>query len=387
MTYYVHEYNQENEVNDQFTRDIFAQCVQKVNCDYFYVDAFHIDKIFDYQLEHTTVLLGVRDAFTINKKHNIYYDLSLYNGMLYVESRIYEFAKQNPARKFIVFTEYYEPEKLKVNQLENVEMVHWSFLTDDKIEYEKVSIVKKNAQSNKTTIVLNRRMGSMHRIMLISYLYGKKLLDNVHASALQIRPKCTQTLMDVVDWTFDERHNEFRDVCIAGFEQACADVDKIAPDFEPYQRIPGSEAIQYWCNAHNLDQHLRPLYENSFVEIITETLFEPNAGIQSEKYLNSVYGQNFPIMLGPPGTVQFLRNLGFDMFDDIVDHSYDNVENYVDRLQLAIDSNLELITNSDYARERWNSCQDRFIKNFQFAKTDMYTIYKEQITARFDELI
>jgi hypothetical protein len=44
-----------------------------------------------------------------------------------------------------------------------------------------------------------------------------------------------------------------------------------------------------------------------------------------------------PVIIGPRGLVQRLRLLGFDMFDDIVDHSYDTADDSV-RVFKAIES-------------------------------------------------
>jgi hypothetical protein len=35
------------------------------------------------------------------------------------------------------------------------------------------------------------------------------------------------------------------------------------------------------------------------------------------------------LMCAQTGAVQFMRDLGFDMFDDIIDHSYDKIEGFV----------------------------------------------------------
>ncbi len=46
------------------------------------------------------------------------------------------------------------------------------------------------------------------------------------------------------------------------------------------------------------------------------------AGITEKTFKVFIMGQ-IPIMLAPKGTVEACRRLGFDMYDDIVDHSYD----------------------------------------------------------------
>jgi hypothetical protein len=73
--------------------------------------------------------------------------------------------------------------------------------------------------------------------------------------------------------------------------------------------------------------------------------------------------------------VAFLRSMGMDMFDDIIDHSYDSIENPIDRLYTAITSNIELLTNNQKTKQLWQSNQHRFINNVAFAKNMLYNFY------------
>jgi hypothetical protein len=54
----------------------------------------------------------------------------------------------------------------------------------------------------------------------------------------------------------------------------------------------------------------------------------------------------FGLWLGNPGTVNFLRTVGFDMFDDIIDHTYDREENFHLRLNLLHQS-IDQLINKD----------------------------------------
>ena len=52
--------------------------------------------------------------------------------------------------------------------------------------------------------------------------------------------------------------------------------------------------------------------------------------------------EQIPIVIGYPGIVQDCIELGFDMFTDIVDVSYDYLSN-AQRIQLALELNQDLI--------------------------------------------
>jgi hypothetical protein len=59
--------------------------------------------------------------------------------------------------------------------------------------------------------------------------------------------------------------------------------------------------------------------------IVTESLFHEDIIFPTEKSWKAFDKYHVPIVVSAPGVVQHLRNLGFDMFDDFVDHSYDNI--------------------------------------------------------------
>lgn len=133
----------------------------------------------------------------------------------------------------------------------------------------------------------------------------------------------------------------------------------------------------------NFDVGLRPLYENSFLEIVNETTYYNHGVFVTEKFLNSVYGFNFPILISNPGTVQYLRGLGFDMFDSVIDHSYDLELDPYQRLYKAVTLNLELLTNQRMVRDAWIQCQSQFEKNLQFARCHLYNELRDRCRNEF----
>jgi hypothetical protein len=128
-------------------------------------------------------------------------------------------------------------------------------------------------------------------------------------------------------------------------------------------------------NVSNFKNKLTPYYQNTFVEIITETSYAELCYNLTEKTLNSIYGCCFPILLCSKGSVSFLRNMGMDMFDDVVDHSYDDILDPTDRIYRAITDNKEILVNIEHTKELWKTHKHRFINNIDFAKTTLYNFY------------
>jgi hypothetical protein len=154
--------------------------------------------------------------------------------------------------------------------------------------------------------------------------------------------------------------------------------------FDKIKNSQGFESREYTKtstppkNGKNFDQHLRKLCMHTAVEIVNETIWFPDpGGIVSEKYLNSVYGFNFPVIISVSHTVTYLRKLGFDMFDDIIDHSYDTITSPTIRLVSALNSNLHLLKDRDKTISAWQQCQARMHKNVKLAK-DLEKYYKTQ---------
>ena len=141
------------------------------------------------------------------------------------------------------------------------------------------------------------------------------------------------------------------------------------------------------ANGNNFKNSLIHHYRETFVEIITETSCTERCFNLTEKTLNSIYGKSFPILISSPGVVAFLRTMGMDVFDDVVDHNYDSIEDPVDRIYQAVYSNIELLTNNAKTKELWKQHEHRFIKNIDFAKHSLYNFYTQRTKGKFHELI
>lgn len=66
------------------------------------------------------------------------------------------------------------------------------------------------------------------------------------------------------------------------------------------------------------------LASNSYIELVTESRYT-NLPFKTEKCVKPFYNLQFPIILGHKGIIQDLRDMDFDMFDDIINHSYDTI--------------------------------------------------------------
>jgi hypothetical protein len=118
-------------------------------------------------------------------------------------------------------------------------------------------------------------------------------------------------------------------------------------------------------NHQNFDQRLRKYYQSAVIELVPETLYFTQGQLVSEKFTNSVMGFCLPIMLAAAGTVAYLRDLGFDMFDDVIDHSYDLVSDPVRRAFELVERNQHLLRDPVQARMAWLKSWHRLEANYQ----------------------
>ena len=75
---------------------------------------------------------------------------------------------------------------------------------------------------------------------------------------------------------------------------------------------------------------------------MTETQYNQQPGIITEKTIFALLAAQIPIVIGYRGIVQDCQELGFDMFTDIVDVSYDHLSDSC-RWQAALDLNRDWI--------------------------------------------
>lgn len=99
----------------------------------------------------------------------------------------------------------------------------------------------------------------------------------------------------------------------------------------------------------SLPNDLHPkVYDNTLINLVTETYYFPEYNFIDETFITEKSWKVFtagqlPVIIGPRGIVSRLRLLGFDMFDDIIDHSYDNTDDSV-RVFKAIESMHKLMS-------------------------------------------
>jgi hypothetical protein len=79
-----------------------------------------------------------------------------------------------------------------------------------------------------------------------------------------------------------------------------------------------------------------PAYLDSYVNLVTETTVRASTPMLSEKAFKPILAGQLFVLIASPGAIQFLRDIGIDTFDDIIDHSYDIIQDIRVRIDQAL---------------------------------------------------
>lgn len=121
--------------------------------------------------------------------------------------------------------------------------------------------------------------------------------------------------------------------------------------------------IDAWQNV------LSQFYMNSTVSIITETIFWEKAVCLTEKYIMALYGFCFPIFCGGYGVADTLTRLGFDVFNDVIDHSYQYDLHPGNRTLQALELNKDILRSSKIKKKDYIK---RHMNNYNLIREDLH---------------
>jgi hypothetical protein len=339
--------------------------------DHSYIDHTELSyrkKILD-NIKEDIVALGVKDHLTADHYN------SKKSSLPSIAAHLRDLFEAFPEKKFIFFTSLENAEIYF--DLDNVFTVPWGGdITNQMNEYKKLDpIQKKDMTTPYSFVSLNR--GFRHsRAFLISTLFGMELETKGMISCM-FQDKI-KDIFGETEWDCDQK--DIREIVKNGFKRFKAADLLINDDIEIYTKNNND-------NVSNFKNTLSNYYQRVFIEFISETSYTEPAFNMTEKTLNSIYAYNFPIMISSKGSIKFLRNIGLDVFDDIIDHSYDQIDDPIKRIYYAIENNKRLLTDIDRTKDIWYKSQDRFARNVEFVKKDLYDFYTRRAEERFTEAL
>ncbi len=92
------------------------------------------------------------------------------------------------------------------------------------------------------------------------------------------------------------------------------------------------------------------IFNRSAVSLISESIKFEKIINYTEKTLYAMLGLTFPIWIGGYKQADLWKQHGFDVFDDVIDHSYQYRNTLLERCFYAVNNNLHILTDLEYAR-------------------------------------
>lgn len=117
------------------------------------------------------------------------------------------------------------------------------------------------------------------------------------------------------------------------------------------------------CIVNAWTGNLERLFNQSAVSLISEPHGDQIASIFTEKTVFAIMGLTFPIFVGGYGNADYLKQVGLDTFDDIIDHSYQFLPTLPDRCFYAFKNNMHILTDLALAKQLRQTHLDRLLKN------------------------
>ena len=196
------------------------------------------------------------------------------------------------------------------------------------------------------------------RFAIYTFFNKENLLDKVDLSLLGHKNLLNQYpnfLKNVLDTRVSD---EWFDIGI----NAINDKKSLKSEFETFEFMNNGpqHTLTY---EHNL-------YKHAYINVVTETQYDWD-GVEhiTEKSIQPFFFYQMPLIIATPHHVQSMKDKwGLDFFDDIINHSYDSIDDHVLRFHKITKEILRLSKMEEEIREFVKNNQDRFEKNKNIIK-------------------
>jgi len=219
----------------------------------------------------------------------------------------------------------------------------------------------------KFTFLLHIKQPRFHRLDLLTLLDSNSLLDS-----------------NLIDWSFTFKNdtnfddsvqtnnfllNQFKQTTLLNLSEPSL--------YNSFKKICTCKKSSYYeinntFRISALDSYGKETmesYKESYVNIVTETHFNEKDIHITEKSFKPFYLYQLPIFLANVNHIKTLKKeYGLDVFDDLIDHSYDEEPDNLKRLYMVHDEIKRLSTMKDIIKKYYSDNIDRFKNNKEIIK-------------------
>jgi len=204
---------------------------------------------------------------------------------------------------------------------------------------------------SKTFLSLNKNttQNRIHRVRLLCWYYQNNLIEVGYISSI-IRPDTNNKIFN----------SEYEQISILKkYYGAFFENSPMILDFD------GNDESDLSLNIDS-----RYLYNETFFSIISETSFSNNKIFITEKTPKSIRNLHPFLILGDWKIHSKLKELGFVLYDNLIDYSFDDIEDNDLRFIKFTEEVQRLIDNKDKIIEWYKGNTDKLIHNFNHLKTN-----------------
>ena len=268
---------------------------------------------------------------------------------------IYDYAKNENPDLFFIFEDYINYENK--NNL-NFICLNSFFINDVRTFVDNQHIFEKPRLTTKTIdknfLFLSNKIRP-HRALTSCWIKNFANDLNFNYTSLSIPPYMLEELLLNNSFELDttkalEPNFLFTDTCTFDNND----------NFVDYGYVSGNSAGD--PNFNNF-LNIRALYDNTALSLITESIFYEKSFQLSEKTLHAYLSGHMVIWPAGWECARAVKDLGFDVFDDILDHSYQYIDNPVNRTLQALELNKNVIFDKSLQQKFYNDNIERFQHN------------------------
>ena len=226
---------------------------------------------------------------------------------------------------------------------------YWERKTNHNFESDDVAALWIKEQSNrkphtaKFKAICKNRLMRNHRIALLKNIHDYDLVDKINYSFGIVTQHGNP----------DYEHRAFTGRVTKTAEEFKYNTEELLAFVVRHgeKNLYGEKVNLSINHASTISDSLLNAHRESYFEIVVETNFNNNTVFHSEKTFKSISWMQPFVLCAERYSVQALRDFGYDVFDDIFDHSYDNVKDDVHRMKALVEEIQRLCAISD---SEWN---------------------------------
>jgi hypothetical protein len=262
-----------------------------------------------------------------------------------------------------LYEKWFEPQERRLTVMDwpfLMFMISHHFYTNPSYRLNLANFLKSKNTKREFYFLFKNRRAHTHRCAMTYLLYKENLLDRA-------------------DWSMLEKLEYERFAANVHYHGVTVDPDTCRSLYQHFPKQMSTEDTAEFSNVHGWTDTNPGTSGLAYFEITTETLFTTPYRSTTEKICKPLVNFLPFLVIGPPGILRQLRDLGYKTFAPLIDESYDEEEDHNLRLaKIAQEAKRLCEMNKDQLHDWYWSMEDILIHNhnkiLEFHKHDPINI-------------